>query len=173
MYRQHNNPDRFLQYFEESVEKYSATGKQLCILGDYNLDLLKTENSKYSHDFLMCLQSCYLIQTIEFSTNNSSLRAPSYPKPIFARFSHYQDKDYVRSLRKKLKGTSIGFSDDFPKEIEEIRRKLYKVLKKAQQDKQKAFFNFDKLIINGQIYRGKEIKDLLYYCKMAKKLLML
>ena len=41
MYRQHNNPDRFLQYFEESVEKYSATGKQLCILGDYNLDLLK------------------------------------------------------------------------------------------------------------------------------------
>ena len=41
MYTQHNNPDRFLQYFEESVEKYSATGKQLCILGDYNLDLLK------------------------------------------------------------------------------------------------------------------------------------
>ena len=41
MYRQHNNPDRFLKYFEESVERYSATGKQLCILGDYNLDLSK------------------------------------------------------------------------------------------------------------------------------------
>ena len=38
MYKQHNNPDHFLQYFEESVEKYSATWKQLCILGDYNLD---------------------------------------------------------------------------------------------------------------------------------------
>ena len=72
MHRQHNNPDRFLQYFEESVEKYSATGKQLCILGDYNLDLLKIENSKHSHDFLMCLQSCYLIQTIEKPTQVSS-----------------------------------------------------------------------------------------------------
>ena len=40
--------------------------------------------------------------------------------------------------------------------------------KKAKQDKQKAFFNFDKLIINGQIYRGKETKDLPFYCKMAK-----
>ena len=155
MYRQHTNPDRFLQYFEESVEKYSATGKQLCILGDYNLDLLKIENSKYSHDFLMCLQSCYLIQTIEFSTNNSSLRAPSYPKPIVARFSHYQDKEYVRSLYKNLKGTNIGFSDDFPEEIEEIIRKPYPVLEKAKQKKQKAFFNYDKLIINGQIYKRK------------------
>ena len=68
MYRQHNNPDRFLQYFEESVEKYSATEKQLCILGDYNLDLLKIESSKCSHDFLMCLQSCYLIQKIDKPT---------------------------------------------------------------------------------------------------------
>ena len=72
MCRQHNNPDRFLQYFEEAVEKYSATGKQLCILGDYNLNLLKIESSKYSHDFLMCLQSCYLIQTIDKPTRVSS-----------------------------------------------------------------------------------------------------
>ena len=68
MYRQHNNPDPFLQYFGESVDKYSATGKQLCILGDYNLDLLKIESSKYSHDFLMCFQSCHLILTINKPT---------------------------------------------------------------------------------------------------------
>ena len=35
------------------------------------------------------------------------------------------------------------------------------------QDKQKAFFNFDKLIINRQIYRGKESKDLPYYCNRS------
>ena len=68
MYRQHNNPDRFLKYFEESVERYSATGKQLCILGDYNLDLLKLECSNCSHDFLMCPQSCYMIPTIDKPT---------------------------------------------------------------------------------------------------------
>ena len=36
------------------------------------------------------------------STNNSSLRAPSYPKPIITSFSHYQDKEYVRSFSKNL-----------------------------------------------------------------------
>ena len=42
--------------------------EQLCILGDYNLDLLKLECSNYSHDFLKCLQSCYMIPTIDKPT---------------------------------------------------------------------------------------------------------
>ena len=107
-------------------------------------------------------------QVHQMSTNNTSLKAPSYPKPIMARFSPYQDKEYVRSFYKNLKERNIGFSDYFPKEIEEIHGKLYSVLKKAKQDKQKAFFNFDKLIISGNIYRGKENKDLPYYFNMAK-----
>ena len=92
----------------------------------------------------------------------------SYPKPIITRFSHYQDKEYVRSFYKNLKGTNIGFSDDFPKEIEEIHRKLYPVLKKAKQDKQKAFFNFDKLIINGQIQEEKKLKTFPIIVKWQK-----
>ena len=107
-------------------------------------------------------------QVHQISTHNSSLKAPPYPKLIMARFSPYQDKDYVRSFCKNLKETNIGFSYYFPKEIEEIHGKLYSVLKKAKQDKQKAFFNFDKLIINGNMYRGKENKDLPYYYNMAK-----
>ena len=51
LYRQHNTPDHFLQYFDETIEKFSVTGKQICILGDFNLDLLKIESSSYSHDF--------------------------------------------------------------------------------------------------------------------------
>ena len=47
------------------------------------------------------------------------------------------------------------------------------MLKKAKQEKQKAFFNFDKLIINGQIYRGKETKTFPIIVKGQKLLMQL
>ena len=101
-------------------------------------------------------------------TKTSSQRSQSRPRPVIARFSHYQDKEFVRSFYKNLKGTDIGISDDFPKEIEDIHKTLYPVLKKAKRDQKKAFFNFDKLIIDGQLYRGKETKNLPYYGNIMK-----
>ena len=62
------------------------------------------------------------------------------PRPIIAKFSFYQDKEYVMSKVKNLKGTGIGISHDYPKEIDVIHEKLYPVLKKAKQGKQSAFF---------------------------------
>ena len=85
------------------------------------------------------------------------------PRPIIVRFSHYQDKEHVRSFVNNLKGSDIGISDDYPREVEDIHKTLYPVLKKAKREKRKAFFNFDKLIIDGQIYRGKETKKLPFY----------
>ena len=81
---------------------------------------------------------------------------------MIARFSHYQDKEFVQSLYTNLNGTNIGFSDDFPKEVEDIHKAFYPVLKKAKQNEQRAYFNFDKLIIDGRIYRGKETKNSLF-----------
>ena len=85
------------------------------------------------------------------------------PRPIIAKFSFYQDKEYVMSKVKNLKGTGIGISHDYPKEIDVIHEKLYPVLKKAKQGNQSAFFKVDKLIINGQVYRGAETEELPYY----------
>lgn len=98
-------------------------------------------------------------------TKKSSQRSQSQPRsnPIIVRFSHYQDKEFVRSFVKNLKGTNIGISDDFPKEVGEIHKTLYPVLKKAKQEHKRAHFKFDKLIIDGHIYRGKETKNLPYY----------
>jgi len=62
-----------------------------------------------------------------------------------------------------LKGTGIGISHDYPKEIDVIHEKLYPALKKAKQGNQSAFFKMNKLIINGQVYRGAEIENLPYY----------
>ena len=84
-------------------------------------------------------------------------------RPVIAKFSFYQDKEFVWSKVKNLKGTKIGISHDYPKEIEAIHTKLYPVLKKAKQEKQSAFFKVDKLIMNGQVYNGIETENLPSY----------
>jgi len=72
IYRQHNSLSTFLSYIDEALEKYS-TGKPVYILGDFNLDLLKFETYHYSHDFLLSLQSCHFLPTIDKPTETRLL----------------------------------------------------------------------------------------------------
>ena len=88
-------------------------------------------------------------------------------RPVIAKFSFYQNKEFIWSKVKNLKGTKIGISHDHHKEIEAIHTKLYPVLKKAKQEKQSAFFKVDKLIINGQVYNGIETENLPYYSSIT------
>ena len=69
----------------------------------------------------------------------------------------------IRSVFLQKPGRNTGFSDDFPKEVEDIHKALYHVLKKARRNHQRTYFNFDKLIIDGKIYRGQETKELPFY----------
>ena len=79
IYRQHNSqaPEYFQSYFEETVERLASANKNLYVIGDFNIDLLKCETSKFSHDFLLTLQSFYLIPTVDKPTrvprNSASL----------------------------------------------------------------------------------------------------
>ena len=61
IYRQHNCPKDFLSYFDNALENYSNSGKILYVFGDFNIDLLKFETCSFSQDFLLSLQSCYLL----------------------------------------------------------------------------------------------------------------
>ena len=75
IYHQRNSPDQFIEYFNDTTEKMASTGKTLYLMGDCNLCLLKTESSSYSQDFLLALQSFYLLPTIDKPTrvyNNSA-----------------------------------------------------------------------------------------------------
>ena len=75
IYRQHNSPARFETYFNETVERLTSTGKLVYVMGDFNIDLLKINISSFRHDFLLTLQSCYLIPTVDKPTcvhNNSA-----------------------------------------------------------------------------------------------------
>ena len=55
-------------------------------------------------------------------TTKSKQGSQHSPRPIIVRFSHYhdQDKEHVRSFVKNLKGSGIGISDDYPREVEDI-----------------------------------------------------
>ena len=37
IYKQHNSAERFLDCFDEAVDRYSATGEPICLLGDVNI----------------------------------------------------------------------------------------------------------------------------------------
>ena len=91
----------------------------------------------------------------------------SKPRPIIAKLSFFKDKGrifkHVKNIDPNLK---IGVADDFPKEIEDMRKELLPVLKKAKKQNKRATFNVDKLIIDGHIYRGLETKELPYYANI-------
>ena len=68
------------------------------------------------------------------------------------KFNFYQDKEYVRHNAKKLKGTKIGVSEQFPGEIERVRKELYPELRKAKEEGKRAKIVRDKLIIEGKVF---------------------
>ena len=74
VYRQHNSPERFQEYLDEIIEKLSASGKQIFLMGDTNLNLLRFHNCKYVQNLILSLQSLNLTPTIDKPTrvhNNS------------------------------------------------------------------------------------------------------
>ena len=89
-------------------------------------------------------------------------------RPTIAKVSFFKDKELIKSHIKKLpKGRRYGVADDFPNMVEEIRKDLYSLLKKAKQDKKKAFFNIEKLVmittsITDQNLRNFHFTDVLW-----------
>lgn len=73
--------------------------------------------------------------------------------PIIAKFSFYKSKELILSNARTLAGSAFGISQDFPREIVEIRRGLVKVLKEAKKEGRDAKLVYDKLYIDGQRYK--------------------
>ena len=68
IYKQNNSAERFVDYFDEAVDSYSATGKLICLLGDVNINILCAQTCNYAQQFVDCLQSYALLQTIDKPT---------------------------------------------------------------------------------------------------------
>lgn len=84
------------------------------------------------------------------------------PRPIIAKFEHYQQKELIKSRGRELKGTKFGLNDQFPREINERRKRLYPVQRQQRKDGRRAFIIVDKLFIDGQLFRDSSITPWLY-----------
>jgi len=74
-----------------------------------------------------------------------------HPRLIIAKVSFFKDKLQIKSHIKHLpKGKRFGVADDFLKEVDEIGKELYPVLKQAKRE------NVEKLIIDKAVCRGPE-----------------
>ena len=62
----------FQSYFDDMLEKLSAHNKPVYVMGNFNIDRLKSETCGFSHNFLLSLQnnifffSQQLISLLEF-----------------------------------------------------------------------------------------------------------
>ncbi len=73
----------------------------------------------------------------------------SRPRPIIAKFTYYSDKEAVLYANHHLRGSRYYISEDYPKEIQDERRRLYPFYKAAQKmyDKKQVKLRVNKLII--------------------------
>ena len=62
------------------------------------------------------------------------IREDNKPRPIIAKFSFHKDKEHILSSARTLAGTNYGISQDFPREIVEIRKGLVKVMKEGRKE---------------------------------------
>ena len=70
-----------------------------------------------------------------------------------AKFNYFQDKEKIKkAATEKLKNSRYSVGDQYPVEIQQRRRKLVPVLKKAQSESKRAVLVYDKLYINGSRY---------------------
>ena len=129
--------------------------------------LLRNE-LKMSHDAVHHLEFERAHRIPTRRNTDQTDEASKKPRPIIAKLSFFKDKDgrifrYVKNIDPNVK---IGVANDFPKEIEDISKELLPVLRKAKKQNKWAHFNVDRLIIDGQVYRGPETKELPFYANI-------
>ena len=77
-------------------------------------------------------------------------------RPIVAKFNFFQDKATIKqSAYTALKNSPYRVSDQFPKAIQDRRRALIPHLIKARESNKKAVLSYDKLYIDGRLFRGE------------------
>ena len=110
------------------------------------------------------MQNADSIQIVRCHRLGKKLPGTSRPRTIIVKFHWYGDRMAVWGLRKNLKGTNIFMNEDFPREIQERRRILTPIMKKARDMDKTAFLNVDSLIIEDSRYT---VADL---CKLPDEL---
>jgi len=88
-------------------------------------------------------------------------------RPVVVKFNYYQDKErvkqHIRDFVKTNSDCPIRSSDQFPKVIQEKRKKLIPTLVAAKTAGKKASLSYDKLYIEGKMYTVDTVSQSGYY----------
>ena len=99
IHRQHNSAERFfLDYVEEAIDRYSATVKLICLLGDVNINIFRAQTCNNAQQFLDCLQSYTLLPTIDKPTRVYNHSATLVDNIFTNKFCEYFAKNIVSDI---------------------------------------------------------------------------
>ena len=73
-------------------------------------------------------------------------------RPIVAKFLRFKDKEHIKRESHRFKKDKVGTSDQFPKVIQDNRRKLTPIMNEIREAKGVAFLSVDRLYTEGFCY---------------------
>ena len=82
---------------------------------------------------------------------SASNRHDNRPRPIIAKFVFYKHLTSVKQSAFRLKKTPYGINEQFPPEIEAVRKRLYPIAKAERMKGKKAHIVKDKLYVNSSL----------------------
>ena len=77
----------------------------------------------------------------------------NYTRKIVCKFNLFPEREMVRKLSNKLKGTTFYINEQFPADVVEKRKRLQPRLKRAKESGQRAWISYDTLFIDGKPVR--------------------
>ena len=89
---------------------------------------------------------------IEFGNVHRFSHKPRGKRPIVARFIYHRDLQYVLECAHRLRNSPYGIRQQFPKEVEDKRKKLYPIQKEAKRHGKNAVLVRDRLYIDNNLY---------------------
>ena len=72
------------------------------------------------------------------------------PRPIVVKFNSFRRSESVREQALLLSGTKFRIQEQFPRKINDARKKLFPIMNEARSNGQKVSLVKDKLYIDGK-----------------------
>lgn len=83
---------------------------------------------------------------------------PQKIRPVLIKLSRESTRGKILRNTKALKGSDIWIDEDYPKQVQEERRRLIPHMKEARERGYRARLRYNKLIVNGVIYRADKME---------------
>ncbi len=83
------------------------------------------------------------------------------PRPIVVKFGREKERELVLQKKGKLKNTEVYIDEDYSAKLRTERRQLFEIVRKEQAQGKKARVRFNKIEIDGKLYKwSNEVKAL-------------